>query len=207
MTKIGIIHVGIGNIRSVYNAFFVQGWDAEVVSRPEDLALCSHLVLPGVGNFKRAIQIIEDEGYKGPLSNFAKSGKPILGICLGMQLFAESSKEGGLSDGLSFISGSVEKFSSNSGLPVPHVGWNAVTQRKSHPVFSGVSNEKDFYFVHSFHYIPRENETILTETNYGQKFVSAIAKANVVGVQFHPEKSQKNGLKIIDNFALWDGQW
>lgn len=193
------------NIRSIYNAVYTLGYDAEVIKYEELSDKYSHLIIPGVGSYQSALNKNLSQ-TKEKIHNYAKSGRPILGICLGMQLFANWGEEGGGANGLGLISGEVLKLPQDNGLLLPHVGWNTVNFVKSHPIFKGVKDNVDFYFVHSYHFICENNANIYGYTDYGEDFVSIIGRDNIIGLQFHPEKSQSNGLKLIDNFCNWDGE-
>ncbi len=201
---VGIIDVGIGNLGSLRSAILSQGWDVASISCAADMEEVSHLLLPGVGAFAAAMHRLGEVGLIGSISDFASSGRPVMGICLGMQLLAEWGNEGGRVCGLGVIPGEVETIQSGE-LRLPHVGWNEVHQIRRHPILDGIRNDVDFYFVHSFRFQPGAIESVLAETEYGELFPSIIGRGNVVGVQFHPEKSQSNGLRMLDNFCLWDG--
>lgn len=203
--NIGIIDVGIGNLGSLRNALYNEGWDTVSVSAEDDLAGLTHLILPGVGAFYAAMDRLTQRGLVEPIRRFSAQGKPLLGICLGMQILAESGTEGGDIPGLGLIPGRVIPITPGAGLRLPHVGWNNAMQVAKHPVLIGIRNDVDFYFVHSYRFLATNAENVLAETDYGERFPTIVANGNVVGVQFHPEKSQANGLRILDNFCRWNG--
>jgi len=203
---IGIVDVGIGNIGSLRQALFGVGWDPILVSKPEDFSEITHLLLPGVGAFAAAMGKFSQTGLVETIRAFADSGRPIMGICLGMQLLATVGTEGGDAEGLGLVPGRVLAIGAKRGLRIPHVGWNEAHQMRPHPVLKGIRDDVDFYFVHSYRFLTDEAEHILAKTEYGDRFASIIGRDNVVGVQFHPEKSQSNGLRILDNFCLWNGR-
>lgn len=203
---IGILKMPMGNLRSAYNAVHQSGLDALFVDKEVDLDTLSHLIVPGVGNFKAVMQHLEEEGLPNRIRAFAASGRPLLGICAGMQLLAEHGTESGDTQGLGLVHGSVDRLPEGDGLVLPHVGWSGVTFRFDHPVIDGVKHGRDFYFVHSYALQTTCEEEVLGESEYGTRFVSIVARDNVVGFQFHPEKSQANGLKLIENFCHWDGK-
>lgn len=204
--KIGIVDIGLGNIGSLKGALFSQGWDVELISSKQQLSSVSHLILPGVGAFGEAVLRLHASGLFDPICLHAKEGRPLLGICLGMQLLATSSSELGMHKGLNIIPGDISLLNPAPEIRVPHVGWNDVQFTTNHPLFEGTKVGSDFYFVHSYYFRPKDTSNILGETDYGIKFASAVSNKNVVGLQFHPEKSQRNGVKILDNFCLWDGK-
>ena len=203
---IGIVDYGAGNLASVRNAFARLGHDAAVLHEPSRLDEVDRLILPGVGSFKRAMTMLNEGGWAAPLRNFANSGRPFLGVCLGMQLLLDRGHEHGETCGLGLIGGEVTALRPRGGLKVPHVGWNALTPVRSHPLLAGVKPHVDFYFVHSFQCVPSDERDVLTRSDYGGAFVSGVAHQNVAGIQCHPEKSQPMGLKILENFAGWDGR-
>ena len=203
--SIGIVDIGIGNLGSLRQAIYNQGWDYVVVSVPEELDRLTHLILPGVGSFAAAMRRLHAENLAAPIIEFARSGRPLLGICLGMQLLADLGTEGGETDGLGLIPGKVVKIQAHD-YRLPHVGWNNAHQNVGHPVLQSIRSDVDFYFVHSFRFVADTPDDVLASTEYGETFPSIVGRSNVVGVQFHPEKSQVNGLRILDNFCLWDGQ-
>lgn len=203
---VGIVDIGISNIGSLRQAVYSQGFDTILVRRESDLASIDRLILPGVGSFALAMSRLKSANLIDPIHRFSMELKPILGICLGMQLLADIGTEGGGSEGLGLIAGNIKKIASSSLIRIPHVGWNEVNQRRFHPVLKGVRNNVDFYFVHSYCFVVLNNENILGTSSYGDEFTSIVAQKNIIGVQFHPEKSQLNGLRIIDNFCSWDGK-
>ena len=205
MESIGIIDLGIGNIGSLRGALFNEGYDPCLIDSAEDVEDCSHLLLPGVGSFFEGMKRLERAGFSTAIKKHVSDSKPLMGICLGMQMLASYGFEGGGCEGLDLIPGTVEKLPSRDGSRLPHVGWNGIDPAKQHPLFSGVKPNVDFYFVHSYAVRVVNNDSVLSTTDHGVTFTSSISKGSVVGVQFHPEKSQKNGLKILDNFCQWDG--
>lgn len=197
---LGIIDYNMGNLASVYNACSKFTKDLKIVKNADDLKNLDKIILPGVGAYKDAMQHLEDSGLKDAILDFANSKKPLLGICLGMQLLFESSEEFGYTKGLGLIEGKVVKFDKSkmsSDLKIPHMGWNKIVN-KDNPLFKNLQNPY-LYFVHSYHVITDDKYTIAT-TNYGYDFVSAVNKDNIFGFQPHPEKSHNNGLKILENF-------
>jgi glutamine amidotransferase len=204
--KIGIINLQIGNLRSVSNAVDSFGYDHCIVDSPDDMTSLTHLILPGVGSFHTAMRRMNERGLYRPIRDFVSSGRPVLGVCLGMQLLGSHGDEGEDTVGLGLIPGDVRKFNPRVVDAIPHVGWNSVELRASHPVFKDVRTGVDFYFVHSYHFKPASDESVLGFTDCGERFASAVAHENVVGFQFHPEKSQANGLRLLDNFCGWDGR-
>ncbi|MCT7505214.1 imidazole glycerol phosphate synthase subunit HisH [Aliarcobacter cryaerophilus] len=197
---LGIIDYNMGNLASVYNACSKFTKDLKIVKNADDLKNLDKIILPGVGAYKDAMQHLEDSGLKDAILDFANSKKPLLGICLGMQLLFESSEEFGYTKGLGLIEGKVVKFDKSkmsSDLKIPHMGWNKIVN-KDNPLFKNLQNPY-LYFVHSYHVVTDDKYTIAT-TNYGYDFVSAVNKDNIFGFQPHPEKSHNNGLKILENF-------
>lgn len=194
---IAIADYGIGNLRSVQKAFNKLGYDAIITGDKALIESASHVVLPGVGAFADAINLLKTTGLDKVIIAEANKGKPILGICLGMQLLFESSSESGIHEGLGLIKGKITRF--NIDLKVPQVGWNAVKVAKPSKILNNVDGEY-FYFVHSFCAADINDETCGI-TDYSVEFTSAVEKNNIFGVQFHPEKSGESGLKILKNFA------
>ncbi len=202
---IGILNIGLGNVQSVYNAIYENGYDPIFVDKPEDLTQLSHFILPGVGNFNAVMERLNTLGLVEAIQHFVISGKPTLGICLGMQLLAELGEEGGQTSGLKVIPAKVIALKKTPDIRIPHVGWNEVTFNQEHIVFDKIKDRRDFYFVHSYQVICQHQEHILATTNYGREIVCMVVNKNVIGVQFHPEKSQKNGMQMLENFCEWDG--
>lgn len=199
---IAIVDYNMGNLASVKNAFAKLGQDTVVESNPEKFKDYDKLILPGVGAFGDAMEHLRERHMIEPLREYASSGKYMLGICLGMQLLFESSEEFGTHEGLEIIKGTVTKFDTtkfSEPLKVPHMGWNRMFT-KNHPLFNGLDEEHYLYFVHTYHVNCTNEEDIIGTTNYGYDFTSAVARANVMGIQPHPEKSHNNGLKILENF-------
>jgi len=203
--NIAIIDYGVGNIKSIYNAikFCDNTIEVELVSIPEELKNYSKIILPGVGAFHDAMEKINSTGFNEAIIAESKSGKYLLGICLGMQLLGTCSFEFGKFSGLNIIPGEVHPFDSEKlKLKVPHVGWNSVTHNSENKLFTKIQDQSDFYFVHSFYFKCSDQQFSLAITEYGVDFSSAVKKDNVYGVQFHPEKSQLSGLQMIKNFLL-----
>ena len=203
---VGILDLDMGNLRSVSNAIDSLGYDCGFVSTPEELDGITHLVIPGVGSFHTAMRRVNERNLYGGVRAFATSGKPVLGLCLGMQLLGSKGDEGEVTRGLDLIPGDVQRLDERLVPAVPHVGWNSVDSVSAHPVLDGIRSGVDFYFVHSYHLAAGEPDTVLGTTEYGQRFASIVGGGNVVGFQFHPEKSQASGLRLIDNFCRWDGK-
>ena len=187
---IAILDANIGNLRSVFNAVYSIGNDAEIVTHVGLSDKHSHLIIPGVGSFQRVMRDEKMIAVKEKINYFANIGRPILGICLGMQFLSDWGEEGGGSAGLGLVSGRVERMSGKKDLLLPHVGWNTVNFVKVHPVFKGLKNGIDCYFVHSYHFVCNSDEHIYGRSSYGTDFVSVVGRNNVLGFQFHPEKSQ-----------------
>lgn len=202
---IGIVDYGVGNLASVRNAFDHLGHDATICERPEDVACCDRLVLPGVGSFRAGMEALVERGWVDPLRSYVRQGKPLLGICLGMQLLFERGEEHGPSDGLGLIPGKVVRLMPAAPEKVPHVGWNSLCSVSRHPLFDGIKANVDVYFVHSYHCVPTDPDNVLARCDFGGEFVAAVGRANIAGMQFHPEKSQPAGMRMLDNFAEWDG--
>ncbi len=199
---IAIIDYNMGNLASVQNAFAKLGTDTAVENDPKKFMKYDKLVLPGVGAFGDAMEHLHEMKMVDAIKEFAASGKPMLGICLGMQLLFESSEEFGVHKGLGLIEGHVKHFDTakfEEKLKVPHMGWNRMFT-KNHPLFNGLDDMHYLYFVHTYHVECGKEEDIIGETYYGYKFTSAVAHNNIMGIQPHPEKSHKNGLKILENF-------
>ena len=207
---IAIIDYGMGNLRSVQKGFEKLGFDAEITSDPRFLLEADKVVLPGVGAFPDCIHNLEQAGFVEPLLRVIHEGRPFLGICLGLQLLFTESEEFGLHRGLDVIPGRVDRFpegmeEDGEELKVPHMGWNQLSFRHRPPAFAGLGEGSNFYFVHSFYVKPDDESVVATTTTYGMEFCSSIWKDNIVATQFHPEKSQEKGLKILKNFGEMKG--
>ena len=200
---IAIIDYGMGNLRSVSKAFEAVGHQAIVTRDAATIHNASHVVLPGVGAFGDCMANLKKYELIEPIKAAVRSGKPFLGICLGFQLLFTESEEFGRHEGLDILPGKVRSFSRDQALKVPHMGWNQITIQMPCPVFEGIADESDWYFVHSFFVDPRDKQIAATTTTYGVPFTSSIWKDNVVACQFHPEKSQAVGLQLIRNFGAW----
>ncbi len=194
---VAVIDYGLGNLRSVAKALEAVGANVKITSQPEDLKAASAIVLPGVGAFKRAMDNLIRLSILPSISSAIKSGKPFLGICLGLQILFTESREHGLHKGLDVIKGEVKKFS--PGVKIPHMGWNQVRSGKT-GLFKNIPDGAYFYFVHSYYVQPEDKNVIIGSTKYGVEFASAINKGNLWGVQFHPEKSAELGLTVLQNF-------
>jgi imidazole glycerol-phosphate synthase subunit HisH len=200
---IAIIDYGMGNLRSVHKAFEAVGHQAVVTREPRIIADASHVVLPGVGAFGDCMANLVRHELIGPIRSAIQSGKPFLGICLGMQLLFTESEEFGTHKGFDIIPGKVRRFGLNPMLKVPHMGWNDIEIVRPAPPFEGVHTGSHCYFVHSYYVEPIDGGVVAAMTAHGNVFASAIWKDNVVACQFHPEKSQDVGLRIIKNFGAW----
>lgn len=203
---IGILDYGFGNLKSVFNAVYSQGFDPEIVAGADRFDDLTHMIIPGVGAFDAAMGEMHRRELVGPVLDFAKSGRPVLGICLGMQLLADYGEEIHGADGLGLVAGKVVAMRPTRELVVPHCGWNTVRFRAAHPLLAEVKPAADFYFVHSYKFDCADPEALFGTTDYGEDFCSAVARKNVVGLQFHPEKSQANGLRLLESFCRWDGR-
>lgn len=199
MTSVAIIDYGVGNLRSVEKAFAAVGVDAVVTGDKATLRRAERLVLPGVGAFGACMRELDQTGLVDLVLDRVQQGTPLLGVCVGMQMLFEESSEFGRTRGLGILKGTVRRFSDE--LNVPHVGWNQVSQNSNDPLFEGVPTDSFFYFVHSYYCEPSDAEVMIGETDYGVRFASIVAEKNICGVQFHPEKSQSGGLRLLKNFA------
>jgi glutamine amidotransferase len=198
---IAIIDYEMGNLRSVQKGFERVGHAATITCDPAELQAAGKIVLPGVGAFRDAIAALRERQLVDPIRDAIAAGKPFLGICLGLQLLFERSFEDGEHDGLGVIPGEVRRFSLPARYKVPHMGWNQVRFRRRPPLFEGVDDGSHFYFVHSYYVVPGEAAWIATETDYASPFCSSVWRGNLFAVQFHPEKSQSAGLRLLKNFA------
>ena len=196
---IGIVDYGRGNLRSVEKALEKVGYQAKIMNEPQELSEIDGLILPGVGAFADAMGALKIMGWIEPLTQFAHSGRPFLGICLGMQLLFEIGEEHGEHAGLGLLAGRVIKFP--PGGKVPHMGWNSLNLVQSSRLLEGIPNQSDFYFVHSYYADPSESRDIIATSDYGIVFPAVVGRENVWGAQFHPEKSSPWGLKLLTNFG------
>jgi len=201
---IAVVDYGAGNLRSVVNGFEAIGHKVAVVKDPDKLVKASAIILPGVGAFGASMEEIRRQKLVEPLEELVFSQKlPYLGICLGMQFLAEASLEKGRHQGLGWIRGKAELMSPNDGkFRIPHMGWNDISYRETCPLFEGLGKKPVFYFVHSYHLVVTEDEADFVTAScwHGLTVTAAVQKDNIFGVQFHPEKSQENGLKVLENF-------
>ncbi|VAX21383.1 Imidazole glycerol phosphate synthase amidotransferase subunit [hydrothermal vent metagenome] len=204
--SIVIVDYDVGNLRSVQKGLEKAGASAKISRDKEDISSATALVLPGVGAFAECMKNLGLYDLLDPVRDFISSGRPFLGICVGYQLLFEESEEFGHCKGIGALKGKCVKFDSNgaSGFKIPHMGWNKVDFVKPGRLFKGVPDGSDFYFVHSFYPVPEEEITIST-TNYGVDFASSVEKGNIFATQFHPEKSQRAGLKVLENFSKLSG--
>jgi len=204
---ITIVDYGMGNLRSVEKGFERFGFETRVTDNPKEIKSTDKLVLPGVGAFKDAMYGLRQRGLIEPIIDCIKAGKPFLGVCLGLQLLFSESYEDGVHEGLDIITGKVIRFEFSENregakLKIPHMGWNQICFRKKDtPLLKDIPCNAYMYFVHSYYVSPKENDTIVTETDYGTSFTSMIWYKNIFATQFHPEKSQKYGLTLLKNFG------
>lgn len=198
-SMIAIINSGIANVRSVQKGFEREGFPARIIEDPGDLDGAGGAVLPGVGAFRRGMDYLREKGFLEPLQRWIESGKPLLGICLGFQLLCAESEEFGLHRGLNIFPGRVRRFP--PGLKVPHMGWNSIRRERKIPLLQGIPEGSYFYFVHSYFLDSPDPAVVAGTTEYGISFPSVICRDNVYATQFHPEKSQRLGLRILSNFG------
>jgi glutamine amidotransferase len=199
LARVAIIDYGVGNLRSVEKAFEAGGVEAVVSADEHLLRGAERLVLPGVGAFRACMEALKQRGFDQLVRERVEAGTPLLGVCVGMQMLFDESEEFGRTRGLGLLRGRVRRFA--GGLRVPQVGWNQVEWARPHPLTEGIADKTFFYFVHSFFCEALDEEDVLGETEYGLDYASVVARANVCGVQFHPEKSQAAGLRLLKNFA------
>jgi len=197
---IALIDYGSGNIRSVSKALQREGANVELVNSPERLAQADAVVLPGVGAFGDCVRNLKSRNLWNPMRSWLDSGKPFLGICVGYQLLFESSEEDPVEKGFGFFRGKVKRFN-DVGLKIPHMGWNSA-QLVEHPLWKGLPADPSLFFVHSYFPEPEDESIITSRTTYGETFAASVAFGKVAAVQFHPEKSQALGLKILHNFIV-----
>lgn len=202
METIGIIDYGMGNLRSVQKACERLGARADICPNPEALRGHAKWILPGVGAFRDAIAALREHGFVEPLREHVQRDRPLLGICLGLQLLFDVSYEDGEYPGLGILPGDVVRFDSAPGLKIPHMGWNTLQiEQPDNPLLEGVAAGEHVYFVHSYHVRPRDPQVVATRTRHGQPFVSMVSRGRLFATQFHPEKSQRVGLRLLENFA------
>jgi len=197
---IGVVDYGVGNIRNVQKALEAAGADVRVSADPAELADCGGLVLPGVGAFGDAMRGLRESGLDRAVERAAADGTPVLGLCVGLQMLFDEGHEFGRHAGLGLLPGRVVRFPEAAGV-VPHVGWNRVRPVREHTLFAGIEPGDFFYFVHSYYVEPAEPADVLATTEYGLEYASVCARGNVMGAQFHPEKSQRAGLRLLENFV------
>jgi len=197
--KIGIIDADFGNLESIINAIRYLGFEFDVLKKTSNLGLHTHLILPGVGSFNQASKKLKSSGWFQALKEFAQEGKPILGICLGMQLMFEFGEEDGFIEGLGFFKGNCERFTKGLNLPLPHMGFNFVSQTES-KIWTNIPNPSPFYFVHGYRIKHNDKSAKISKIVYGDEFVAFIERKNIYGAQFHPEKSHEVGLLLLKNF-------
>jgi glutamine amidotransferase len=199
LARVAIIDYGVGNLRSVEKAFQAGGCEVVVSADERVLRAAERLVLPGVGAFRACVEALTERGFDRLVRERVEEGTPLLGVCVGMQLLFEESEEFGVTRGLGLLRGRVRRFPEV--LRVPQVGWNQVEWRKPHPLAEGIADKTFFYFVHSFFCDARDEDVVVGLTEYESRYASVVARGNVCGVQFHPEKSQAAGLRLLKNFA------
>lgn len=199
MTNMVIVDYGVGNFRNVQKAFEAVGVAAEITSSVARVAQAEIVVLPGVGAFGDAMRHLRERGLDQPVLAAARSAKPLLGICVGLQLLFEESEEMGRHGGLGLLPGKVVRFP--QGLTVPHMGWNQIQPERQHPLLRHIEPGDFAYFAHSYVAVPTRPEHLIASTDYGQPFASVVGRDNIYAIQFHPEKSQQVGLRILKNFV------
>lgn len=200
-SNLKIVDYGMGNLRSVQKAFERLGIAAEICQSGQELADADAMVLPGVGAFRDAIAALRDHDMVQAILDHIAADKPFLGICLGLQLLFDVGYEDGEWEGLGVIPGKVVRFEDQPGLKIPHMGWNRLEFARQHAVFDGIPGDAFYYFVHSYHVVPEDDSVVIARCDHGGEFVAVVGQGNLVATQYHPEKSQSVGLKLIQNFA------
>ncbi|OHA67368.1 MAG: imidazole glycerol phosphate synthase, glutamine amidotransferase subunit [Candidatus Wildermuthbacteria bacterium RIFCSPHIGHO2_02_FULL_45_25] len=204
MSKVAIINYGMGNLDSVARAIQECGGNIEITSSADNVKSATHIILPGVGSFRKGMENLKSLQLMDVLKEQIIVKKiPFLGICLGMQLLATKGQEGGETEGLGLLEGEVKMLECVSEERLPHMGWNEVDYEKESSLFFSIPSHRDFYFCHSYHFVPADDSHVIARTSYCQNFVSAVQKRNLFGVQFHPEKSQAMGFQILKNFLAF----
>lgn len=204
-TSLGIVDIGLSNLGSIHRSVTELCDQVMIVTTPEQVGKVDRLILPGVGAFPAAMDRLESTGLAGEIVNFVRVlGRPTLGICLGMQLLATRGEEHQICFGLGLIEGDVRRFNESDDARVPHVGWNSVEVCRELPLFAGVGSGQDFYFVHSFRFETTNRDEVAATSKNGETFAAVIQRENLVGVQFHPEKSSHLGRRLLKNFCEWD---
>jgi glutamine amidotransferase len=195
---IAIIDYGAGNLRSVVNAISRLGYQPRITSNPAEVVKAQAVILPGVGAAGDTMDNLKRLKLVAPIRQLITDDRPFLGVCVGLQVLFTSTEEGGGHECLDIVPGQVRQLP--SGLKIPHMGWNQLRQALPHPIFEGIPDEADFYFVHSYYVEPEDRSLVAGETEYGLRLCSVVARGNLIATQFHPEKSGENGLKLYDNF-------
>jgi glutamine amidotransferase len=205
--RIALVDYGAGNLRSVAKALERSGLDVDVTADPVSVARADGVVLPGVGAFADAVTALRASGLEQAVKDAVQDGRPYLGLCFGLQLLFEEGDEHGVTKGFGLFGGRVERFPSETAggerLRVPHIGWNEVRFSGDHPMLARLPERDHFYFVHSYRPVPTDDSIVVGRTDYGGEFAAAIARGSIFAVQFHPEKSQQSGRRLLDAFRTW----
>tara|TARA_B110000090_G_C13279785_1_gene407571 strand:- start:424 stop:1047 length:624 start_codon:yes stop_codon:yes gene_type:complete len=196
---INILDIGCGNLGSLVNVLNFLNIKNKIINSPNEILKSESLILPGDGSFK-IMNFLEKKNYISALNKYVQSNKPLLGICLGMQFFSNKSMEDEDIKGFGWIPGEVKKFETKKNFKVPHIGYNSIIIKQNHKILENIKDSSDFYFVHSYYYSIFSEKNVLTETDYLLNFPSIIYDKNIIGTQFHPEKSQENGIQFLKNF-------
>lgn len=202
---VAIIDYGAGNLSSVKKALDYLGAESEITQDKDSILSASHIILPGVGSFGDAMASMQERGLVDTIKNAATSGKPFLGICLGLQLLFEESEESRGVEGLGLLKGKIIEIPKAEGLKVPHMGWNSVSIKQKDGIFAGIEEDSYFYFVHSYYLSGAQEDAVAATTEYGVEIQCAVQKGNLCATQFHPEKSGRLGLKLLENFLAMEG--
>lgn len=200
MTSVSLIDYGLGNLGSVMNMLKRVGANSRLVKTADEIASSDRLILPGIGAFDTGMRLLDETGLTPAIKAFAATGRPVMGICLGMQLLLDSSEEGS-SPGLGLISGRSLRIPDAAGVRVPHMGWNRVEPVRADPLVAQLPDDSRFYFVHTYRVVPDDDGDVLAVTQYGVPFASMIRSENVMGAQYHPEKSHAFGMRVLSNFV------